>query len=132
MGGLNLGSKGRVLKRTQRLNVMQCQRGNVDRVDHKLTDDRRLTINQIVNAINISSERIENVRYNELGMTKVSARWVVPRLLTPGQEYTGPTISQENQTLLQVDPAGYLEHCLIQDKCWAPHFGPKRKIQRMQ
>lgn len=35
-----------------------------------------LTINQISNAFRISSERVENIRQNEIGMTNVSAQGV--------------------------------------------------------
>ena len=54
---------------------------NIDRVYHMVMDDRRLTVNQIANAVGISRERVENILHNELGMSKVSASWV-PRLLT--------------------------------------------------
>ena len=37
-------------------------------------DDRRLSVNQVVNAVGISRERVENILHNELGMSKVSTR----------------------------------------------------------
>lgn len=59
---------------------------NTDHVHHMVMDNRRLTINQIINAINISHERVENVLYNELDMSAVSAR-CVPCPLTFDQKY---------------------------------------------
>ena len=61
---------------------------NIDRVHHMVMDDRRLTVNQIADAVAISRERVENILHKELGMSKVSTRWV-PRLLTPDQNTPG-------------------------------------------
>ena len=47
---------------------------NIDRVNHMVMDDRRLTVNQIANAVGISRERVENILHNELGMSKVGAK----------------------------------------------------------
>ena len=44
--------------------------------------DRGLIVNQIANAVGISREWAENILHNELGMSKVSARWV------SGQKHT--------------------------------------------
>ena len=48
-------------------------------------DGSRLTVTQIANAVRVSRERVENILPNELGMSKVSARWM-PRLLTSDQK----------------------------------------------
>lgn len=63
--------------------------------------DRRLTVNQIVNDVRISCERVENVLHSELGMSKVSVR-CVPRLLTPDQNISG-------LVRLEAHPACFLE-----------------------
>jgi len=65
---------------------------NIDRVHHLVMGDRRLTISQIASDVGISRERVEHILHNELGMSKVSARWV-PRLLTPNQKHTRLTMS---------------------------------------
>ena len=48
-------------------------------------DDRHLTVNQIANTVGISRERVENILHNELGMSKISARWI-PWPLAPGRK----------------------------------------------
>ncbi|XP_014768872.1 uncharacterized protein LOC106868221 [Octopus bimaculoides] len=75
---------------------------NFDRVHHMVMDDRRLDINEITNAISIFRERVENIQYNELGMTKVSAQWA-PYLLAPDQKHIKLIASREN--LKQKDSA---------------------------
>ncbi|CAI9733412.1 Hypothetical predicted protein [Octopus vulgaris] len=99
---------------------------NIDRVHHMVMDDRQLTINQIANAIRISRERVENILHKELGMLKVSARWV-PRLLTSDQKDTRLITSRENLALFEADPADFLERFLTQGECWVHHFEPETK-----
>ncbi|KAL7374618.1 hypothetical protein ABVT39_004094 [Epinephelus coioides] len=104
---------------------------NIANVHHMVMGDRRLTVNQIANAGSISSERLENILHNELGMLKVSTRWV-PRPLTPDQKHTRLVMSQENLPRLEADPAGFLERFLTQDECWDHHLEPETKRQTMQ
>src|SRR5277367_4636935 len=56
----------------------------IDAIHDMVMEDRRLKVNEIAETVGISRERVENFLANELGMTRVSARWV-PRLLTPDQ-----------------------------------------------
>ena len=46
---------------------------NIDRVYHIVMHDRRLTVNQIADAVAFSRERIEVILHQELGILKVSA-----------------------------------------------------------
>uniref|UniRef100_A0A3Q0T381 Mos1 transposase HTH domain-containing protein n=1 Tax=Amphilophus citrinellus TaxID=61819 RepID=A0A3Q0T381_AMPCI len=88
--------------------VTATTRENIDRVHHMVMDDSRLTVNQIANAVGISRERVENILHNELGMSKISARWV-PRLLTPDQKHTRLVTSQANLALFEANPDDFLE-----------------------
>ena len=101
---------------------------NINRVHYMVMDDRRLTVNQIANAVAISRERVEN---QELGMSKVSAWWV-PRLLTPAQKHTRLVMSQANLALFETNPDSFLEHFLTHDECWIYHFEAETKRQSMQ
>uniref|UniRef100_A0A3Q0T9I4 Mos1 transposase HTH domain-containing protein n=1 Tax=Amphilophus citrinellus TaxID=61819 RepID=A0A3Q0T9I4_AMPCI len=104
---------------------------NTDHVDHMVMDDRHLTVNQRDNAVGISCERVENILHNELGMLKVSARWV-PRLLMPDQKRTRLVMSQVNLAIFEPNPAGFLERFLTRDECWVHHFEPETKRQSAQ
>ena len=72
-----------------------------------------------------------NILSKELGMTKVSARWV-PHLLTPDQMRTRLLMSRENLERFEADPANFMERFLTQDECWVHHFEPETKKQSMQ
>lgn len=75
--------------------------------------DRQLPINQIANIISKSCERVVNILYNELGLTKVSARWV-PRFEQTDQKSTCLISSRENLTFSETEPSG----SLTQDEYW--------------
>jgi len=57
---------------------------NVDKVHDIVLADRRLKLKEIAEAADISYGATWNILHEELGMKKLSARWV-PRLLTPEQ-----------------------------------------------
>ena len=89
---------------------------NINRIHHMAMDDRRLTVNQIADAVAISRERVDNVLHQELGMSKVSARWV-PRLLTPAQKHNRLIMSEANLTLFETNPDSFFKRFLTQELC---------------
>ena len=84
---------------------------NIDPVHHMVMDDRRLTVNQIADAVAISRERVENILHQELGISKVSTRWV-PRLLMLAQKHTRLVMSQANLALFETTSA-FQRVCLV-------------------
>ena len=65
--------------------------------------DRRLKIREIAMNVGISYERAQNIIVNELGFSKVSARWV-PKLLSVEQKRTRLTMSRDTLELYGADP----------------------------
>ena len=61
---------------------MATTQKSIGRIHQMVMDDKRLTGNHIANVMSISHERVENIVNKKLGMSKVSARWVI-RFLTP-------------------------------------------------
>ncbi|XP_029637550.1 uncharacterized protein LOC115212894 [Octopus sinensis] len=80
---------------------------NIDYVHHMVMDDKQFTINQIADTVSISRESVENIPYNELDMTKVSACLLTPdpRLLTPEEKRTRLITSWQNLRLFEADQA---------------------------
>ena len=95
---------------------------NIDRIHQMVINERRLTISHLADV---------NILHNELGMSKVSARWV-PRLLTPDQKLTRLVMSEANLARFEADPDRFVERFLTQDECWVHHFEPETKKQSMQ
>ena len=66
----------------------------VDLVHQTVTKDRQLTVMDITEACEISSERVHKILHQDLDMRKLSARWV-PRLLTIDQKRIRMDMSRE-------------------------------------
>ena len=58
---------------------------------------RMTDVSQTDNSVGISQERVENILHNELGVSKVSARWV-PQLLTAEAHQAGHHVASEFDT----------------------------------
>ncbi|XP_076037348.1 histone-lysine N-methyltransferase SETMAR-like [Oratosquilla oratoria] len=94
-------------------------------------EDRRLSSRQIATRMGISQERAVNILTNELGMSKVSARWV-PRLFTPDQKRTRRTMSAENLELFEADPEDFMARFVTVDEFWVHHYQLETKEQSKQ
>ena len=94
-------------------------------------NDSRLIISHLANVISISHKLVENILHNELGMSKVTARWVL-RLLTRDQKLTRLIMSEANMARFEADTDCFVERFLTQDECWVHHFEPESKRQSMQ
>ena len=57
---------------------------NIAKVHQMVLDDRRIKVREIPEVMKMSKERVCHILHQDLGMRKLSARWV-PRLLTLDQ-----------------------------------------------
>ena len=53
---------------------------NIDCIHQIVMDNKRLTVNHIVNVISISCKRVQNILHKELGMLKVLTQYVLQLL----------------------------------------------------
>lgn len=104
---------------------------NVDRVHDIVMKDRRLTLHYIAKEVGIAESTVHRILTEDLGMTKVSARWV-PRLLTPDQKRVRQRMSRDNLALFNSDPDGFMARFVTQDETWVHHFEPESKMQSKQ
>ena len=79
---------------------------NVAKICDMIIGDRRLKIREIAKNVGISYERAQNIIVNELGFSKVSARWV-PKLLSVEQKRTRLTMSRDSLELYEADPQDF-------------------------
>ena len=96
-----------------------------------ILENRRLTIREIADTINISYERTQNIIINELGFSKVSARWVL-RLLSVGQKRVRLTISRDGLEMFKADPQDFFNRVFTIDETWVHHYTPESKQQSKQ
>lgn len=99
---------------------------------HKIVlEDRRVKIREIADIVKISTERVQNILHEKLGMRKLSARWV-PRLLTMEQKRNRLTISELCLNKFKSNPNEFLRRFVTVDETWIHHYTPEMKEQSKQ
>lgn len=104
---------------------------SIEKIHQMILADRRVTERQIAFELTISQERVHNIIRDELGMSKVSARWV-PKLLTPDHKRTRLLTSRDNLALFEQNPDGFLQRFVTMDETWVHHYQPESKEQSKQ
>jgi histone-lysine N-methyltransferase SETMAR len=104
---------------------------NVEKVQQLVMKDRRLTVRQISEELDISKSTVDRILREDLEMTKVAARWV-PKLLTADQKVVRRNMSRDNLRLFDSDPDDFVERFVTVDETWAHHYTPESKQQSMQ
>ena len=75
---------------------------NIEKIRDLIIEGRRLEIREIAETLGISYERAQNIILNELGFSKIPARWV-PILISVKQKRNRLTISRDCMELFQAD-----------------------------
>ncbi|EYC30978.1 hypothetical protein Y032_0004g1883 [Ancylostoma ceylanicum] len=98
----------------------------IDKVHDMVLDDRRVKVNEIEEALGISHERVIHILHNELGLKKLSARWV-PHLLTPEQKRIRARTSAECLEIFRKNPTDFKRRLITMDETWIHHYTPETK-----
>ena len=120
---------------------------NIARVDHLLREDRRRSIKDLSNDLDLPNTTVRRILHDELGYRKVSARWV-PKQLTDDHKVKR---MEACQLLLarhrdaindQMGPGGddrgdnqhgepFLDNLITADETWVHHTTPETKRDSM-
>lgn len=102
----------------------------VGEVERMVLNDRRTTINEISNQLEISFGSVQSILTTNLGMHRVAAKFV-PRLLTADQKRFRVEVSQD---LLQraTDDSTFLSRLVTGDETWVYGYDPETKQQSSQ
>ena len=71
---------------------------------------------------------VQSILSNILGMSKVSARWVL-RMLTNDQKRAWLDISRLLLSRYEDDPHDFFAEVVTQDETWVHHFDPSQKCR---
>ena len=104
---------------------------NIAQVHQMVLDDRRIKVREIAEAMNMSKERVCHILHEELGMRKLSARWV-PRLLTLDQKRVRMNISNALLSQFRRNKSEFWRRLITVDETWIHHYTPETKIQSKQ
>lgn len=100
---------------------------NVNRVREVLRSDRRLSIQQIANTLNMSTFAVHGIVTKDLQMHKVCAK-LVPKVLTEDQKELRLLRCQELLDLIQNEP-DFLNSVVTGDESWMFEYDPESKRQ---
>ncbi|KAG5320457.1 SETMR methyltransferase, partial [Pseudoatta argentina] len=93
---------------------------------------RREKMRELVEATGISHSTVISILYEQLGMKKLSAKWV-PRLgVTMEHKRNRVTISKQYLKMFQRNPDEFLRRFITVDETWIHYFTPETKEQSKQ
>ena len=93
-----------------------------------LQEDRRITIGYIANAISISRGSANSILTDNLGLSKLSARWV-PKALRQDQMDRRADLSLCLLNRFETNEDEFLSKIVTGDETWIYLFDPENKIQ---
>lgn len=93
--------------------------------------DRRMKIWQMAVSVGISKERVGNILHEELGLKKVSARWV-PKLLTPFDHHRRVETSKAFLELYEAEGDDLFHRIVTVDETYIHQYDPESKRESMQ
>ncbi|XP_035209966.1 histone-lysine N-methyltransferase SETMAR-like [Stegodyphus dumicola] len=101
------------------------------RVNECILANRRITIDEISNKLDISRGSVHKIIADHLKFRKVCARWV-PRLLT--EEHKGKSFESAFAFLQRYQTEGYefLDKIVNGDETWIYHFSPETKRSSLE
>jgi histone-lysine N-methyltransferase SETMAR len=95
-----------------------------------IRSNRRLTIRETADDLNISFGSVQQILTNVLNMKRVKAKFV-PRILTPEQEEQCLSISLEFRDRVTSDP-NFFQNVITGDESWEYGYDPQTKVQTSQ
>ena len=99
---------------------------NIEKVWQLVGSDCRLTIHAIANEVGMDKEMVRAILVDTLGMRKVCAKMVLPRLLT--EEQKAQQLNACRDIFQQVEPdEKFLGSVITGDESWVFQYDPERK-----
>jgi hypothetical protein len=100
-------------------------------IEQRIHNYRRVIIDEIAIAFNISHGSVYNIVHNDLRYRKVCSRWV-PRQLSYDHKCAWQTICQEHLDRHAREGDAFLHRIVTGDESWVYHYEPESKRQSMQ
>lgn len=102
----------------------------VNTVRAVIRDDRRLTVREVAEDLNLSYGSVQTILTENLGMRRVSAKFV-PRLLTDEQKHDRLSKATELLECARGDP-NFMKTIITGDESWVYGYDPETKTQSSQ
>lgn len=103
----------------------------VEKLEDLILHDARSTLKQLAETLKISTESARHILHENLGMNKVSCRWV-PKMLTVQNKRERVTAANEFLGMCKAYSETIYNRIVTCDETWIHHFDPETKQQSMQ
>lgn len=104
--------------------------GEISRVENVLNEDRRKTVRDLADTLDLKKSTVHNVIAKDLKMNKVSARWV-PRILSDDEKLQRVQSSTEFLSRYEREGDRFLRRIITTDETWIPLYEPESKRESM-
>ena len=111
--------------------VSQSTAENVDKVHQLVLENRKISIECIVQETGLSTGTVHTILHEHLSMSKVCARWV-PKMLTPDMKATRVNTSSVLLSRYNVNPENFLSRVVTGDETWVHYYDPSSKFESME
>lgn len=98
----------------------------VVRLEELINSDRRITLDQASEMLNVTQHSAQTIITNVLGLKRVCERWV-PRLLTPEQRQTRIATCQELLDRYEAEGDEFLAKIVTGDETYVTYYLPERR-----
>ena len=103
----------------------------IDKIYELILEDRRISAKSIAEQLGISRERVGSTIHEDLGMRKLSAKWV-PKCLNADQKRQRCQSSEQLLEFFRRDPNDFLSRWVTMDETWLYHYDPETKQHSME
>ena len=103
----------------------------VDRVERLLLNNRRIKVAVLASECGISNGSVYTITHEHLGMSKVSARWVLRNLNIQNRQQRVES-SQELLEVYNANPEDFHTRLVTGDETWLHHWDPDTKKESIQ
>ena len=111
--------------------VSQTTAENVDIAHQLVLENRKISIECIVQETGLSTGTVHTILHEHLSMSKVCARWV-PKMLTPDMKATRVNTSSVLLSRYNVNPENFLSRVVTGDETWVYYYDPPSKFESME
>ena len=104
----------------------------IDQIHELILEDRRILAKSITEQLDISRERVGSSIHEDLGMRKLSAKWV-PKYLNSDQNVNGASrLSNFWKFFGAIQMISCRVRLVTMDETWLYHYDPETKPQSME
>ena len=95
----------------------QHQKENILAVQNLIENDRRITINEVAKALDISFGLVNSILHEDLRLSKLLTRWV-PKVLRPDQMILRTDLLFAILTKIEANEEAFMSQIITDDETW--------------